>query len=261
MVMLITMPAIADYAKVNGLNLYYEIHGKADDENPPLVLLHGGGSTIETSFGRVLPLFAKTRRVIAFDQQGHGRTADIAGRPFSFEQSADDAAELLKQLGVTRADFFGYSNGGSIALQIAIRHPKLARRIVVAAAMYKHDGLYEWLWDGLRHASLDSMPKELREEYLRVAPHPENLQSFHDKSVQRMLTFKDWPADSLRSIAAPALIMIGDDDVTRPEHAVEMYRLIPHSQLAVLPGTNHMTFLERADWQVSMIEAFLNAAP
>ncbi|HEX7828193.1 MAG TPA: alpha/beta hydrolase [Thermoanaerobaculia bacterium] len=254
----LTLPAFGEYAKINGLNLYYEVHGKANAKTPPLVLLHGGGSTIDTSFGRVLPLFASSRQVIAFDQQGHGRTADIVDRPFSFEQSADDAAALLKHLGIERADFFGYSNGGSIAMQIAIRHPKLVRRIVVASAMYTRDGLQPWLWEGLRNAKLSDMPKELREEYLRVAPHPENLQSFHDKCVKRMLDFKDWPADSLRSIQAPALVMIGDDDVTRPEHAVEMYRLFPHAQLAILPGTNHMTLLERADWQVSMIERFLD---
>jgi len=243
------------YADVNGLRMYYEIHG-TPGANPPLVLLHGGGSTIETSFGRVLPELAKHRQVIAFEQQGHGHTADIAGRPFTFEQSADDAAALLRHLGVERADFFGYSNGGSIALQIAIRHPKLVHKLVVASAMYKRDGMYPSFWDGMRHASLSSMPPELREAYLRTAPHPEQLQSFHDKSVKRMLDFKDWPAEMLKGIEAPTLIINGDNDVVRTEHAVEMYRLIPHAQLLVLPGTDHMKMVER--WPVGMIEEFLD---
>src|SRR5262245_6839298 len=117
------------YASVNGLRMYYEIHGVANDRTP-LVLLHGGGSTIDTSFGNVLPALARTRRVIAFEQQGHGHTADV-DRPFSFEQSAEDTAALLKSLKIERADFFGYSNGGNIALLMGIRHPEMVRKLVV----------------------------------------------------------------------------------------------------------------------------------
>lgn len=246
------------YAPVNCLKMYYEIHGTANDKNLPLVLLHGGGSTIETSFGKTLPSFAKTRQVIAFEQQGHGRTADV-DRPFGFEQSADDAAALLQYLKIERADFFGYSNGGSIALQIAIRHPNLVRKLVVAAAMFKRDGLYPEFWEMMKHATPEGMPAELREAYLKVAPHPENFRSFSDKGVKRMLEFKDWRPEDIQAIAAPTLIMIGDADIVRPEHAVEMFRLLPHANLAVLPLTDHMTLVKRADWQVSMIEAFLDA--
>ncbi|HZW35955.1 MAG TPA: alpha/beta hydrolase [Candidatus Deferrimicrobiaceae bacterium] len=247
------------YAPVNGLKMYYEIHGAANGKTPPLVLLHGGGSTIDTSFGKVLPSFAKTRQVIAFEQQGHGHTADIVDRPYSFEQSADDAAALLRHLKIERADFFGYSNGGSIALQIAIRHPGLARKLVVASAMFKRDGLYPEFWDSMKHATLESMPLELKEAYLKVAPHPEQLPTFHDKCARRMMEFKDWRAADIRSITAPTMLMVADGDIVRPEHAVEMFRLLPHGQLAVLPGTDHMTLVTRADWQVSMIEAFLDA--
>jgi pimeloyl-ACP methyl ester carboxylesterase len=241
------------YASVNGLHIYYEIHGRGR----PLVLLHGGGSTIDTSFGRVLPSFAKTRLVIAFEQQGHGHTADV-DRPFTFEQTADDTAALLRYLKVERADFFGYSNGRSVALQMAIRHPELVRKLVVASAMFKRDGLNPEFWESTEHATPESMPAELRDAYLRVAPHPEQLRTFHDKSVKRMLEFKDWRPEDIRSIGAPTLIMIGDADIVRPEHAVQMFRLLPHAQLAVLPGTDHMTIVKRADWQVSMIEAFLD---
>jgi pimeloyl-ACP methyl ester carboxylesterase len=253
--LLLSVTASAEYASINGLRMYYEIHGDAG--GVPLVLLHGGGSTIETTFGRVLPIFAKTRKVIAFEQQGHGRTSDIADRPFTFEQSADDAAALLHHLGIEKADFFGYSNGGSIAMQIAVRHPKVVRKLVVESAMYRFDGLLPGLREGLKNAKPEDMPAELREAYLAVAPHPENLASFSAKCAQRMLDFKDWSPDTLRGIDAPVLIMIGDTDVVRPEHAVEMYRLFPQAQLAILPGTDHMAIVQRTDWQVSMIEAFL----
>ncbi|MGH7792169.1 MAG: alpha/beta fold hydrolase, partial [Thermodesulfobacteriota bacterium] len=165
------------YAPVNGLKIYYEIHGAADGKNPPLVLLHGGGSTIETSFGKVLPSLAKTRQVIAFEQQGHGHTADIADRPFGFEQSADDTVGLLQHLKVEKADFFGFSNGGNIALQIAIRHPRRVRKLVVASAMFKRDGLYPHVWEFMKRASLENMPQALQDAYRRVAPHPEELRT------------------------------------------------------------------------------------
>lgn len=254
-----TEPSASGYAPVNGLEMYYEVYGSGDGRNPPLVLLHGGGSTIQTSFGRVLPLLSRTRQVIAFEQQGHGHTADI-DRPFTFEQSADDAVALLRYLRVDRADFFGYSNGGSIALQVAIRHPGMVRKLVVASAMYRRDGLYPEFWESMKHARLEDMPQELKDSYTRVAPHPENLRSFHDKSVDRMLEFKDWPPRLIRGIQAPTLVMIGDGDIVRPEHAVEMFRLLPHPQLAVLPGTDHMNLVDRAEWQASMVGNFLDAA-
>jgi len=251
--------ATGHYASVNGLKIYYEIHGATDGKNPPLVLLHGGGSTIETTFANVLALFAKRRQVVAFEQQGLGHTADIVDRPFSFEQSADDAVALMDHLQIEKADFFGYSNGGSIALQIAIRHPSRVRKLIVASAMFKRDGLSPEFWESMKHATLQNMPKELQDAYRKVAPHPEQLLTFHDKSVKRMLEFKDWRPEDIQAIQSPTLIMIGDADIVRPEHAVEMFRLLPHAQLAVLPGTDHMTLVQRADWQVSMIESFLGA--
>jgi pimeloyl-ACP methyl ester carboxylesterase len=245
------------YARVNGLAIYYEVHGTARGDEPPLVLLHGGGSSIDTSFGKVLPALARHRRVIAFDQQGHGRTADV-DRPFSFEQSADDAAALLKHLGVARADFMGYSNGGMIAMQVAVRHPRVVRRLVLTSTPFRRDGMVDGFWESMERATLRSMPAELREAYLRVAPDPEKLQSFHDKSVQRMLAFRDVSPDVVRAIAAPTLVMNGDADVVKPEHALALFRLLPHAQLAILPGTDHMRLVGRADWLVSMVEEFLD---
>lgn len=246
------------YAPVNGLRIYYEIHGTANSARPPLVLLHGGGDTIKTSFGHVLPVLARDRQVIAFEQQGYGHTADIADRPFSFEQSADDTAALLDDLHIEKADLFGFSNGGTIAFQVAIRHPKVVRKLMVASALCKRDGGYPWLWDAMANAKLENMPQELQEEYLKVAPHPENLRMFHDKAAQRMRDFKDIPSDAIRGITAPTLVIIGDADVIRPEHAVETFRLLPRAQLAVLPGTDHMKVTARTEWLAPVINGFLD---
>lgn len=248
------------YAPVNGLRVYYEIHGSLNPARPPLVLLHGGGDTIETSFGRLLPELARTRGVIAFEQQGYGRTADIIERPFSFEQSADDTAALLAHLGIARADLLGFSNGGTIALQVAIRHPAVVRRLIVVSTLFSRSGADPSFWEFMRKARLENMPVALQEAYRKVAPHPENLRLFHDKAAQRMRDFKDIPVETVRSIAAPTLVMCGDADVVRPEHAVELFRCLPRARVAILPGTDHMAILTRTDRVVPMIEGFLDDA-
>ena len=246
------------YAPVNGLRIYFEIHGAVTPARPPLVLLHGGGDTIQTSFGRILPALAGERQVIAFEQQGYGHTADIPERPFTFEQSADDTAALLDHLRIEKADLLGFSNGGTIALQVAIRHPQIVRKLVLASALLTRDGAYPWLWEAMANATLETMPPELKEEYLKIAPRPENLRMFHDKSAQRMRDFKDIPADAIRDITAPALVVVGDADVIRPEHAVETFRLLRHAQLAILPGTDHMQVMGRSEWLMPMIGRFLD---
>lgn len=248
------------YAPVNGLRLYYEIHGPADAAQPPLVLLHGGGDTIETSFADLLPELARTRRVIAFEQQGYGRTADVLERPFTFEQSADDTAALLAHLGIGRADLLGYSNGGTIALQVAIRHPQVVRKLVLVSTLVFRHGADAVFWEWMKHARLENMPVELQDAYRRVAPQPENLRLMHDKAAQRVRDFRDLPAERLRAIAAPSLVLVGDRDVIRPEHAVELLRLLPHAQLAILPGTDHMAIVHRTAWVVPMVTDFLDAS-
>jgi pimeloyl-ACP methyl ester carboxylesterase len=251
------LPIRTGYAPVNGLQIYFEVHGVENYARPPLVLLHGGGDTIQTSFGKILPAVARERQVIAFEQQGYGHTADIVDRPFSFEQSADDTAALLDHLHIQKADLFGFSNGGTIALQVAIRHPRLVHKLIAASALFTRDGAYPWLWEAMANAKLENMPGELQEEYLKVAPHPENLRMFHDKAAQRVRDFKDIPGDAIRNITAPVLVIVGDADVVRPEHAVELFRTLPHAQLAVIPGTNHME-VTRTVWLVPMIDAFLD---
>ena len=244
------------YAPVNGVRVYYEIHGSVSDATP-LVLLHGGGSTFETSFEEVLPALSRGRRVIVYDRQGHGRTADL-DRPFSFLQSADDAVELLRQLGVPRADFMGFSNGGQIAIQIALSHPEVVRKLVIESAMASRDGADPEFWKGFDHARLEDMPAELREEYLRVAPRPGDLTAMFWKSVNQMKSFEGWSPEEIRSIRAPTLVLLGDRDVVRPEHGVALYRLLPHAQLAILPNTDHRAICHPPAWLPTLIVSFLD---
>src|SRR5882724_9382281 len=244
------------YAPVNGLQLYYEIHGKPAKDGVPLVLLHGGGSNIETSFGKLIPVLSRTRRVIAFEQQGHGRTADV-DRPFSFAQSADDTVALLEHMHIAKADFLGYSNGGQIALEIALRHPEVVRSLIVQSAFFSRDGADPGFWQGFDHAKLDDMPLELQKAYLATAPHPEQLPSFFAKSVQRMREFKGWTPAQLQTIRAPTLLVLGDRDIVRVEHAVQMQHLLTDTRLAVLPAADHLAMTDRAADVALMVDEFL----
>ena len=223
--------SIGKYANVNGLKMYYEIHGKGF----PLVLIHGGGSTIETTFGRVLPALAKTHLVIAVELQAHGHTADI-DRPLSFEQDADDIAELLKQLNINKADIFGFSNGASTTLEIAIRHPQLVNKIIVASTMYKKDGAYPWFWEMMKNPTFEGMPQPYKDAYLKINPDKEALYTMYKRDVARMQSFKDISEEDIKNIKAPALIIAGNKDVVRTEHSVEMYREMQQAQLVILPG-------------------------
>jgi pimeloyl-ACP methyl ester carboxylesterase len=219
------------YATVNGLKMYYEIHGSGR----PLVLLHGGGSTIMSTFGRILPELAKTHQVIAAELQAHGHTPDI-DRPLSFEQDAADVAALLKQLHIEKADLMGFSNGGTTALQIAIRHPELVNKLVLAATTYKRDGMQPGFWEGMQHASLANMPQPLKDAYLEANPDPKGLQAMFDRDVARMLAFEDISDADIQAIRAPALVINGDAEVVRAEHALALSHALPHAQLAILPG-------------------------
>jgi pimeloyl-ACP methyl ester carboxylesterase len=220
-----------DYATVNGLRMYYEVRGSGK----PLVLLHGGGSTIETTFGRILSDLAGSHRVIAVELQAHGHTRDI-NRPLSFEQDADDVAALLSQLHIEKADFLGFSNGGTTCLQIAIRHPKLVNKLVLASALYKRDGTQPGFFDGFKNATLNMMPKPLAEAYLKANPDPKGLQAMFDRDVARMASFKDISDSKIKEIQASALVVNGDAEVIRVEHALELSRTLPHAKLAILPG-------------------------
>jgi pimeloyl-ACP methyl ester carboxylesterase len=252
----------AGYATVNGLRMYYEEHGSG----PPLVLLHGGGSTVQTSFGAIIPRLARAHRVIAPEQQAHGHSGDRE-RPLSFEQMADDTAALLAQLGVVQADVLGFSNGGVVAMELAIRHPRLVRRLIVCSSFYAHSGMPPQFWKGFAHATMADMPPPLRAALEASTPSPAEVPARFAKMVALMQAFRDIPEASLRAIAAKTLVMVGDHDVMSVEHDAQLARLLPHAELIVMPGSGHGTYLGAAegarpgsplvDLAVSTIEAFL----
>jgi pimeloyl-ACP methyl ester carboxylesterase len=235
-------PLESGHAPVNGINMYYEVHGGKD--GVPLVLLHGGGSTIEVTFGRVLPVFAGSRKVIALEEQAHGRTTD-RNAPVGFESSADDVAALLRYLKIDQADIFGFSNGASVALQVAIRHPQLVRKMVFASSMTKRAGAQPQLWEFMKQADFSNMPQPLKDAFLRVTPNVQQLKTMHDKDAARMQSFEDVPDDSVRSVRTPTLIVLGDQDIVKLEHAVELTRLMAGARLLILPG-GHGDYLGEA---------------
>ena len=221
------------YATVNGLKMYYEIHG----EGTPLVLIHGGGSTIQTTFGKTLPLFAQHHKVIAVEMQAHGHTSD-RDSPESFTQDADDIAALLKYLKIDKADIFGFSNGGHTAMQIGISHPEIVNKLIIVSAFYKRDGAVKGFFESLPNATLKDMPAVYREAYLKINNDSAGLLNMFEKDRTRMVNFKDWKDEELASIKAPTLIIAGDKDVVTIEHAVKMAHIIPGAQLMILPGTH-----------------------
>lgn len=227
-----TTPAFANgYSLVNGIKMYYEIYG----EGEPLLLIHGGGSTIQTTFEKVIPLFAKSRKVIAVELQAHGRTEDRDVQN-SFEQDADDVAALLGNLHINSTDVFGFSNGGNAAMQLAIRNPHLVKKAIIASSFYRRDGFYPWFWEFMPGATLQNMPAELQQAFLALTPDQGKLEAMHNKDRDRMLNFKDWPDEALKAIKAPCLLIMGDRDAIKVEHAVVMSQLIPDCRLAVLPA-------------------------
>jgi pimeloyl-ACP methyl ester carboxylesterase len=265
-----TIEARTGYAPVGDLSMYYEIHG----EGRPLILLHGAYMTIDM-MGPLLHGLAATRQVIAVEQQGHGRTAD-ADRPITYEGMADDTAALICHLGLDGADVVGYSMGGGIALQLAIRHPDLVRRLVVASASFRADGMPAValeMFPAITPEMFAGSPIE--EAYLATAPNPGDFPTLVAKLKQLDTTHFAWPEDDIRDIGAPTLIVLGDSDGVRLEHAVELFRLrgggvmgdlegMPTSQLAVLPGTSHFVppgfgLLDRSDLLLAIIPPFLDA--
>jgi pimeloyl-ACP methyl ester carboxylesterase len=258
--------ATTGYLPVNGLDMYYEIHG----EGPPLVLLHGAMGTIASSFANLLPALAVARQVIAVELQGHGHTADI-DRPLSYQQMADDTAALLRALGIQTADLVGYSNGGAVGLQMAMQYPGRVRRLVFAGgASYSPDGYYPELLAQAGSAPDNLIGSVWHQAYLQVAPDPGAWPALVAKTVELDRTFSGWPPEDVQAVKAPTLLIIGDSDIVRPEHTVKMFRLLgggvigdiaglPASQLAVLPGTSHEGVLGRVGWLRSMILEFLGS--
>jgi pimeloyl-ACP methyl ester carboxylesterase len=234
------------YAQVNGLELYYEVHGTGK----PLVLLPGGLLTIDLSFGAVLPRLAATRQVIGVELQGHGHTADIDREP-TFPNMASDIVGLLDHLGIERADLFGFSLGGLVALQTAITYPERVDRLVAAATHFRSEGYHIEIRDPELWATSTRMPTEndfkaMQDAYVQVAPDPSGFAAIEAKLQPVLGGVDDWTSDDLRGITAPTLLMIGDHDFVTIEHAAQMHDLIPNSHLAVLPNTTHMAVADRS---------------
>ena len=260
------------YAPVGDLQLYYEIHGAGR----PLVLLPGAYMTIDM-MGALLSGLAGSRRVIGVEQQGHGHTAD-ADRPLTYEQMADDTAALARHLEIDDADVVGYSMGGGVALQLAIRHPRLVRKLVVASASFRLDGMHQEALDMFPTITPELFAgSPMEAEYLRIAPDPGDFPKLVQKLKELDTTPFAWPEDDIRAIPAPTLVVVGDSDGIRLQHAVELFELrgggvmgdlagLPQSQLAVLPGTTHFVppgsgLMDRTEWLLSMIPPFLDAPP
>jgi pimeloyl-ACP methyl ester carboxylesterase len=256
------------YAPVNGLNLYYEIHG----DGQPLVLLHGGLGTIAGHWGDLLPALVQTYQVIAVELQGHGHTADI-DRPLRYEAMADDIAALIAHLGLAPADIMGYSLGGGVALQTAIRHPDVVRKAVIISAPYQRAGWYSEVLAGQATLNGDlaraMLVSPVYQAYADSAPQPENWSTLVTKTGEMLQIDYDWSAD-LAELQVPLLIVIGDGDSIRTAHAVDFFGLLgggkgdgamggmPHAQLAVLPATTHFTVLAHAALR-PIVTAFLDA--
>lgn len=256
------------YAPVNGLQMYYEIHGSG---GTPLLLLHGGLFNIDLQFGDLLPGLAATRQVIAADFQGHGRTQDL-DRPLASAHLASDVVGLLRHLGVARADVLGFSVGGAVALHLAIHQPQLVRRLIVSSASFHPDGDRAENAEAVEAMTVDMIAgTPMEQDYRAKSPHPERLQELLDKLGTFDSGFTGWPEDRIRGIAAPTLITVGDCDAVRLDHAVRFLQLrggdvngdfagVPDSQLAVLPGTTHFSGLARTDLVLPAVLAFLDGA-
>jgi pimeloyl-ACP methyl ester carboxylesterase len=257
-----TKPGFSD---VNGIKIYHEIYGKGE----PLVLIHGGGSTIASSFGMIIPLLAGKYQLIAVELQNHGRSGQ-RNIPQTFEQDADDVAELLKTLKVTKASFFGFSNGGTTAMQVAIRHPEIVDKLILAAPAFSRDGFINGFFDGMKMATIDNMPGELKKAFLDVNPDSSKLQHMFEKDRDRMIAFSGIPDEKIQSIKSPALVINGDKDVITTEHVTKLSRMIPNSELAIIPGVHgkyigEVTTLPVDEIQLNlvvlMIDQFLKRQP
>jgi pimeloyl-ACP methyl ester carboxylesterase len=258
------------YAPVNGLRMYYEIHGPDGSEHPPLVLLHGALSATTTSFGALLPGLAKDRRVIAVEQQAHGRTADV-DRPLRDTQMATDTAALLDHLRVRGADLMGYSMGAGIALQVAHSRPDLVRKLVLISLVTQPAGFQEGVLEAIGLITPDLLEgSPFAEEFARLAPDPAAWPQTVERVKEWDANFVPTPPEVIRGIAAPALLVAGDADIVRPEHTAELYGLLgggmadargnlPRSRMCVVPGASHVSVVSRTDVLLPVIPPFLDA--
>jgi pimeloyl-ACP methyl ester carboxylesterase len=238
------------YVQANGINYYYEIHGRGQ----PLLLLHGGLGSIDM-FGPILPALAKERQVIAVDLHGHGRT-ELGERPINLIAIGDDLAAVLQKLGYDTVDVMGYSFGGGAAFRLAVQHPNLVRRLAVVSAPYSQDGFYSEMLpqQAAVGAAMADMMKEtpMYKSYVAVAPRPQDFPRLLDRMGELMRTPYDWSED-VKKLKGPVLLVYGDHDMIRPEHIVRFYQLLGEglrdagwqrehmgrNRLAILPNLTH----------------------
>ena len=255
---------VGKYADVNGIKLYYEIHGVGR----PLILLHGGLGAIEM-FGPNLAALARGRRVVAVDLQGHGRTADI-DRPLSVVLMADDIAALVGRLELDRPDVMGYSLGGGVALLTAIRHPEVVGKLVVVSTPFRRSAFYPEILaqqGQVGAAAAEAMKQTpMYQLYSRLAPRPEDWPRLLDKIGEAMKQDFDFSRE-IAGLRATTLIVAADADIFPPAHAVEMFALLgggqrdggwdgsgrPKSRLAILPGLTHYTIFSAPALAVTVI--------
>ncbi|MFT3880948.1 MAG: alpha/beta fold hydrolase [Gemmatales bacterium] len=256
------------YAPVNGLKMYYEVHGSGE----PVVLLHGAFMTITNNWTGWIDELAKTRKVIAIEMQGHGRTGDI-DRDITSAHLADDVAALLKHLKIPKADVIGYSMGGGVAMQCAIRHPDQVRKVVVLSSPFRRDGMIKEAVEHIPKLTADDFkgsPIEI--EYKKLSPAPDKFPEFVKRLLATGLKRQDIDADKLKATKAPMFFIFGDADGIRLEHIGEMYHLKgggghgdmgprSTSRLAILPDTTHVTLMQRMPIIVPMVNDFLDAKP
>jgi pimeloyl-ACP methyl ester carboxylesterase len=222
---------VMPFAPVHGLSMYYEVHGGG----PPLLLLHGGAGSIPEKW---IPVFAPHFQVIAPEQMGHGRTADLVDRPFHYHDMAEDTVELLHQLGIEGVYLVGYSDGGIIGLDIAIHHPGLVARLVVTGANARFEGYTVENQEYARAFNPDTEPAS--DLYARLSPDGADHWPALLRRLQPMWSAEPAFSDlQLQGIQARTLLVFGDGDIVTPEHAVEMFRAIPDAQLCVVPNAGH----------------------
>lgn len=256
------------YAPVNGVNMYYEVHGSGE----PVVLLHGAFMTITNNWGGWIDELSKTRKVIAVEMQGHGRTADVA-RDITYENLADDVAALLDYLKIPRADLIGYSMGGAVAMQCAIRHPDKVRRAVIISSTFRSDGMVPEAVEAIRNLTADDFKgSPIETEYRKLSPTPDDFPKFVQRLAATAAKGYDFGADNLKATTAPMFFIFGDADGVRLAHIAEMFRLKggeihgdmqprSASRLAILPNTTHVTLMQRIPVIVPMVNDFLDAKP
>jgi pimeloyl-ACP methyl ester carboxylesterase len=228
--------------------------------------------TITNNWTAWIGELSKTRKVIAVEMQGHGRTADIK-RDFSYENLADDVAALLDHLKIPRADLIGYSMGGGVAMQCAIRHPDKVRKVVSISSFFRQDGVVKEALDAFPKLTAEAFKgSPLEAEYKKLSPTPDEFPNFVKRVIAIQLKPYDFGAEKLKATKAPMFFIHGDADGVRLEHISEMFRLKggeihgdlrprSASRLAILPNTTHVTLMERMSVIVPMVNDFLDAKP